>query len=75
MISYSKKIEMKILYKDLDDADNKRVKAKELKLKASTFTVSEFDSTMEIELEGKTIVVSATWPKEACEKAIALHKI
>lgn len=75
MISYSKKIEMKINYKDYEDADDSRKKMKELNLKASTYTINGLDATMEITLDGKTIVVSAKWLKEACEKAIQLHNI
>lgn len=75
MISYSKKIEMKINYKDYEDADDSRKKMKELNLKASSYTINGLDATMEITLDGKTIVVSAKWLKEACEKAIQLHNI
>lgn len=75
MISYSKKIEMKINYKDYEDREDKRKKMKELHLKASTFTVNGLEQTMEITLDEKTILVSAKWLKEACEKAIKIHSI
>ena len=72
MASYSKKIEIKINYEDADDS---RKKMKELNLKASSYTINGLDATMEVTLDGKTIVVSAKWLKEACEKAIQLHNI
>lgn len=75
MISYSKKIEMKINYKDYEDGEDKRKKMKELHLKASSFTVEGLEQTIEITLDEKTILVSAKWLKEACEKAIKIHSI